>query len=107
MGLETPADLALMLSPDDFGATASITPVGGSAGNVNGIFDQESQTVLGGGDFSPGVILPEAVFTCAAADVFSVDDGAACRINGADFTVKEKRLDETGRLATLSLERNA
>lgn len=107
MGVESAADLASMLSADEFGVTATMTPAGGGAAvSVAGIFDEGYVQAAQLGDLSPGIAMNEARFHCAAADIDGIDDGATCVVAGVTYTVRVREPETDGALVVLRLERN-
>jgi hypothetical protein len=94
MAVETATERAIFFEADDFAVTASYTPSGGVAANVNGIFDNEHVEVDAGGSVT--VSLQQPLFTCQTSDVSSAAEGDAITISGTDYTVRDVRPDGTG-----------
>lgn len=85
-------DFSIFTDPVLSGSVATYTPSGSSssAGRaVNGIFDRESEDVLGMEGSGP-------TFSCAADDVTEVAHGDGLVIDGASYVVRGVKPDGTG-----------
>ena len=102
MAVETATELAIFFDSDYFGVTASYTPSGGSASNVNGIFDNE---FFEAGVGEVGVAFQQPRFLCRTSDVSSAAEGDAITINSVAYTIRVVQPDGTG-TTTLVLEEN-
>lgn len=101
MAVETATELAIFFSADDFGVTASYTPLGGDAENVKGIFDHEFYEADAGG--TVGFAIEQPIFTCQTSDIPNAAEGDAITINSTDYIVRVVRDDGTG-VTVLALE---
>lgn len=101
MAVETATELAVFFEADDFAVTASYTPAGGSASNVNGIFDNEFFEADAGGSVTIAIQQPR--FVCRTSDVSGAADGDAITISGTDYTIRVVERSGTG-TTTLVLE---
>lgn len=100
MAVESAADRAVFVGPDEFGATATYTPVVGSAVAVAGIFDNGSIDAFG----EPGMVSTGPRFVCRTADLptgAKADD--TLTIAGTAYFVRALRPDGTG-MIDLQLE---
>jgi hypothetical protein len=102
MPVESAADRAVFMNPDEFGVTATYVRAGGAISEVDGIFDNGVDQP----EFSePGVLSGQPTFRMRQADLpagyaANVD---ALTVDGTDYTVREIRPDGRG-LVTLILE---
>jgi len=94
MAVETATELAIFFDADDFGVTASYTPVGGSASNVKGIFDTEFYEAEAGG--SVGLAIEQPRFICRTSDVSNAAEDDAIVINSTNYTIRVVQNDGTG-----------
>lgn len=101
MAVETATELAVFFEADDFAVTASYTPAGGSATNVNGIFDNDFFEAEAAG--TVGIAYQQPRFMCATSDVANAADGDAIVINSVNYTIRVVQPDGTG-VTTLVLE---
>ena len=74
MAVETATERAIFFEADDFAVTASYTPQGGSATNINGIFDNEYFEADAGGTIT-GIAIQQPRFVCQTSDVSSAREG--------------------------------
>lgn len=100
MAVESAADRLAFLNPDEFGATATITPLSGLPVLLSGIFDNE-YLLLGDAGGLEGVSGSSPVFLVRRSDVASVSlPGASIVINidgvETSFKIVEIRPDGTG-----------
>ena len=103
MAVETASERAIFFEADDFAVTASYTPQGGSATNINGIFDNEFFEADAGGTI--GIAIQRPRFVCQTSDVSSAREGDAITINSVAHTIRIVQDDGTG-VTTLVLEQN-
>lgn len=102
MPAESAADRASFVETDEFGVAATLTPDGGAAVSIDGIFDGPFDAEPAG-DVSVGASTP--AFLCRTADLPSgTDNAAAIVISGVTYRVAEIRDDGTG-MTELALER--
>ena len=98
-------DLSLMISVEDFGVAATLTPVGSSATTLKGFFDralEEQET-----DGALPIIMRTPMFTCRSTDIVAYAaamDGALIVINSVSYLVREVTDDGTG-VSELRLEK--
>ena len=102
MAVETAADRAAFVNPDDFGVAATYTPVAGGAVTVNGIYDNPFAAA---GEFEQvGFASTEPRFTCRSADLPNgAGNGDQIVISGTAYTVRVIEPDETGDMSILVL----
>ena len=67
MAVETAVERAIFVGIDDFGVSATYTPVGGQASTISGIFDNDYIEVDTGGNVGFAVLQPR--FLCQTSDV--------------------------------------
>lgn len=103
MAVETPDDLAIFVSVNDFGSAATYTPIGGTASTVNGIFDNDIVEVDAGGNIPMAIRQPR--FLCRTQDIADAVDGDALVVNSTNYTIRVVDHDGTG-MTTLVLEKN-
>jgi len=103
MAVETATERAIFFEADDFAVTASYTPSGGSATNINGIFDNEYFEADAGGTI--GIAIQQPRFQCQTSNVSSAAEGDAITINSVAYTIRIVQDDGTG-VTTLVLEQN-
>ena len=103
MAVETATERAIFFEADDFAVTASYTPQGGSATNINGIFDNEYFEADAGGTI--GIAIQQPAFLCQTSDVASAREGDAITINSVAHTIRIVKDDGTG-VTILVLEQN-
>ena len=106
MGVESAADRAVFVNPDDFGVTAYITQGGGAEVAVNGVFDNAHLMVDAG---EAGVSSTAPVITCRTADLALLGLGNArtgdtLRIAAISYTLTDVQPDGTG-MTTLIMEK--
>lgn len=93
MAVETADDRLLLLSIDDFGVTATVTPSGGSASNISVIFDNEYvETDIG----YAGVQSTQPKFIARSTDVSSLTEGDTAVINSTNYYIQTIQQDGTG-----------
>ena len=102
MAVETATELEVFFSADDFGVTATYTPLGGSASNVKGIFDNEFFEAAVG---EVGVAIQQPRFVCRSSDISTAVEGDALIVNSVDYTIRVVQPDGTG-VTTLVLEQD-
>jgi hypothetical protein len=100
MAVETATELEVFFSADDFGVTATYTPLGGSASNVKGIFDNEFFEAAVG---EVGVAIQQPRFVCRSSDISTAVEGDALTVNSVAYTIRVVQPDGTG-VTTLVLE---
>ncbi len=97
MAIESAADRAVFLDADDFGISATYTPVVGSAVSVEGIFDSGYEEVSLPGSIDVSLSLSRSRLVVRTADLPSAAaDGDAVTISGANYTVKVLSADGEG-----------
>ena len=101
MAVETATELEIFFSADDFGVTATYTPLGGSSSSVKGIYDHEFYEAEAGG--TVGVAIEQPIFTCRTSDVVNAAEGDALVINSVNYTIRVVHDDGTG-VTVLALE---
>jgi hypothetical protein len=101
MAVETATELEVFFSADDFGVTATYTPLGGSSSSVKGIYDHEFYEADAGG--TVGFAIEQPIFTCRTSDVVNAAEGDAIVINSTNYTIRVVRDDGTG-VTVLALE---
>lgn len=94
MAVETATELEIFFSADDFGVTATYTPLGGSSSNVKGIYDHEFYEAEAGGSVTVAIEQPR--FVCRTSDVQNAAEGDALVINSVDYTIRVVQDDGTG-----------
>ena len=67
MPVESAADRAALVSPDDFGETATYTPIGGGPADLDGVFNNPFLSVVIGEDAPSSDSQP--TFTCNTDDL--------------------------------------
>ena len=104
MAVESATDRAVFVNADEFGLTASYTPTGGSASDIDGIFDNGYLATSVGGE-SVGIQNAVAAFTCRSADLpGGAADGDAIEISGTAYIVRQIEPDGQG-MSRLVLEK--
>lgn len=108
MAVESAADRAIFVSPDDFGVTASYTQNEGTPVAINGIFDRSFMAIETGDGAVTGV---SVTFTCRADDLEQLlygksRQGDRVTIDGDRWTVVEPQADGTG-MVVLVLQKEA
>jgi len=108
MAVESAADRAIFVSPDDFGVTASYTQNEGTPVPINGIFDRSFLAIETGDGSVTGV---SVTFTCRADDLEPLLYGRARQgdrvtVDGENWTVVEPQSDGTG-MVVLILQKEA
>jgi hypothetical protein len=106
MGVESAADRAVFVNPDDFGVTGFYSQNGGAEVEISGIFDNAHLMVDQG---EAGVSSLAPVFTCRTADLEAMVMAAArrddeLRIGAVYYAVTDIQPDGTG-MTTLILEK--
>lgn len=102
MAIETAADRAVFLNPDEFGEAVSWT-VGATTVSVAGLAIASALQV--DGQDTPGVMLSQAAFKLAGEDVPSgAGEGNAVTFRGVAHTVRSIEPDGTG-MTLVRLER--
>lgn len=102
MAVETAVEREIFVNVDDFGVSATITPVGGQASVVSGIFDNDFIEVDTGGNVGFALLQPR--FLCRTANVSSVTEDATLVTGGVTYKVKVVKPDGTG-MTELILEK--
>jgi len=99
MAIESAADRLVFLSVDDFGVTASYTPVaGGASTDVPGIFDKEYFEIEAGAEV--GVAGTQPRFVCRTEDLSGGGSfGDALVIGTVTYKARVVRPDGTGMTA--------
>lgn len=103
MAVESAADRAVFVNPNDFGVTGTYTPQVGSAFSLNGIFDEAYFAV----DIGAGVPVEGARprFLCRTADLPSPPKhGDALTVPAGSYLVREIHDDATG-MTELTIEK--
>jgi len=100
MAVETAADRAVFVDPDDFGAVATFQPATGAALSVSGIFDAAASRAFA----DPMIATNAPQFVCASAGLPArAADGDMLTVDGATYHVRVIDHDGTG-MALLTLE---
>ena len=100
MPIESEADRAIFLDPEDFGALATYQPAAGSTASIAGLVDKPASRAFP----DPGVASSSPRFTCRAADLpAAAKRGDTLTVAGTDYLVQVIDRDGTG-MATLTLE---
>tara|TARA_R110000824_G_scaffold271664_2_gene460157 strand:- start:6860 stop:7183 length:324 start_codon:yes stop_codon:yes gene_type:complete len=86
MAVESAADLGVFFNTSDFAITASYTVAGGSAANVDGIFDKEFYEADSGGTIP--VVGEQPRFTCKKSDMPNVLSGDTIVINSVNYSIE-------------------
>lgn len=102
MAVETAVERAIFVSTNDFGVSATITPVGGQAATVSGIFDNDYIEVDTGGNVGFALLQPR--FLCQTSSVSTVTEDATVVISAVTYKVKVAKQDGTG-MTELILEK--
>lgn len=107
MPVESAADRAAFLSPDEFGTAATYTPAGGVAAALTGIFDNPAQSQFSG----PGLETSAPTFLVRtddlpAAAVAGTNTGDRLVIAGQLWIPREFMPDGTG-MTVIALRRTA
>lgn len=92
MSVESADDRLSML--EDFGLSATWTPVGGTATTVIGIFDNEFLGVGVGAGAQAATDQPR--FLCRTSDVPAVADGDALTVDSVAYIIRVPMPDGTG-----------
>lgn len=93
MAVETADDRLLLLSTDDFGVTATVTPSGGASSNIKVIFDNEYiEADIG----YAGVQSTQPKFIAQSTDVSSLTEGDSVVINSTNYFIQTIQQDGTG-----------
>lgn len=102
MAVETPDELAAMLSAEEFGITATLEAPGGSTASVVGVFDADYAAA----DPDTGADLSsvEPRFLGRTIDLAAAGEGYALIAAGVRYAVWDNRPDGTG-LSELLLHR--
>jgi len=101
MAVETDVERAIFVGTDDFGVSASYTPVGGSATTISGLFDKEYIAVDSGG--SVPVAMQQPMFTCLTSSVSSAQENDTLVISSVTYKVRVVQPDGQG-MTVLILE---
>ncbi len=97
MPIESAADRSVFLTVDDFGITATYTPVVGSAVSVNGIFDSGYEEVRLPGAIDVSLALSRSRMVVRTADLPSAAaDGDTVTIESVNYVVKILAADGEG-----------
>lgn len=101
MAVESAADRAVFVNPDEFGVTATYELAAGGTSEVDGIFDDGVEQP----EFAePGILSGQPTLRMRSADLpGAADAGDTLTVAGADYTVREIRPDGRG-MSTLILE---
>lgn len=98
MAVESDADRAVYLNPDEFGTLALYTPAGGSAVEIAGIFDAPHLQIRMG-DLDAGITSASPSFLVRSADLpagAAQGAGDTIDIGGTVYRVVEIAPDGTG-----------
>lgn len=102
MAVETAVERAIFLSTNDFGVSATYTPVGGQASTISGIFDNDYIEVDTGGNVGFAVLQPR--FLCQTSSVSTATENATLVISSTTYKVKIVKPDGVG-MTELILEK--
>ncbi len=106
MPVESAADRAVFVNPDEFGATGSYLLAAGGASDVDGQFDNGDVDTFGGAGAGVGMVSKSPSFLCQTASLpAGAKGGGRDRITVADtiYAVQVIRDDGQG-MSTLQLE---
>lgn len=97
MPVESAADRAIFVDPDEFGTAAVYTPSGGTAAALNGVFDEAYESAFG----SPGAGVVQPVLVVRTADLpegaaFGEFTGDRVAIGDRTFVPRAAEPDGTG-----------
>lgn len=95
MPVESVADRAAFVNPDEFGVAATYKGIT----TVNGIFDTRFIEALDGS--GAGVSARQPMFTCQESDLDGAAQGDALVINGTAYTILESEPDGTGMIVLI------
>jgi hypothetical protein len=94
MAVETDVERAIFLEVDDFGSSATYTPLSGSPSTISGLFDNEYLAVDAGG--SVPVAMQQPMFTCLTSAVSSAQEGDTLLISTTTYKVTNVQPDGQG-----------
>lgn len=95
MAVETDTQRAIYFDTDDFGSSATFTDVSaGTSSTVKGIFDKDSQEIMGMSDV--GLIEDVPTFHCVSTDVTSAVFDDTLLVNSVTYKIKKIEPDGTG-----------
>ena len=95
MAVETDTQRAIYFDTDDFGSSATLTDVSaGTSSTVKGIFDKDSQEIIGMSDV--GLIEDVPTFHCVSTDVSSTVFDDTLLVNSVTYKIKKIEPDGTG-----------
>ena len=95
MAVETDTQRAIYFDTDEFGASATFTDVSaGTSSTVKGIFDKDSQEIIGMSDV--GIMEDVPTFHCVTTDVSSAIFDDTLVIDSTTYKIKKIEPDGTG-----------
>ena len=95
MAVETDTQRAIYFDTDDFGSSATFTDVSaGTSSTVKGIFDKDSQEIVGMSDV--GLIEDVPTFHCVSTDVTSAVFDDTLLVDSVTYKIKKIEPDGTG-----------
>jgi len=95
MAVETDTIRAIYFDTDEFGASSTFTDVSaGTSSTVKGIFDKDSQEIVGMSDV--GLIEDVPTFHCVSTDVSSAVFDDTLLVNSVTYKIKKIEPDGTG-----------
>ena len=95
MSVETDTQGAIYFDTDDFGTSATFTAVSaGTSSTVNGMFDKDSQEIVGMSDV--GIMEDVPTFHCVTTDVSSAIFDDTLVIDSTTYKIKKIEPDGTG-----------
>jgi hypothetical protein len=95
MAVETDTQRAIYFDTDEFGQSATFTDVSaGTSSTVKGIFDKDSQEIVGMSDV--GLIEDVPTFHCVATDVSVAVFDDTLLIDSVTYKIKKIEPDGTG-----------
>jgi len=95
MAIETDTQRAIYFDTDDFGTSATFTDVSaGTSSTVNGMFDKDSQEIVGMSDV--GIMEDVPTFHCVTTDVSSAIFDDTLLIDSTTYKIKKIEPDGTG-----------
>ena len=95
MAIETDTQRAIYFDTDEFGTSATFTDVSaGTSSTVKGMFDKDSQEIIGMSDV--GVMVDVPTFHCVTTDVSSAIFDDTLVINSTTYKIKKIEPDGTG-----------
>lgn len=95
MAVETDTQRAIYFDTDDFGSSATFTDVSaGTSSTVKGIFDKDSQEIMGMSDV--GLIEDVPTFHCVSTDVSSAVFDDTLLVSSVTYKIKKIEPDGTG-----------